>query len=70
MSPLAALAVARNNPRAFNEGALFPQLHGYITARMTGWLTCDFTQAYAYHFFDMRRGCWDAPGRRAAWGFH
>jgi len=53
-----------HNPRAFNEAHCFLNSTGYITARMTGALTCDFTQAYAYHFFDMRRGCWDAQAAR------
>lgn len=49
-----------HNPRAFEAAHCFLNSTGYIVARMTGALTCDLTQAYAYHFFDMRRGCWDA----------
>jgi xylulokinase len=49
-----------HNPRAFAEAACFLNSTGYITARMTGVLTCDYTQAYAYHFYDIRSTCWDA----------
>ena len=28
-------------------------------ARLTGEFTCDYTQAYGYHFFDLRRERWD-----------
>lgn len=54
------LWLREHNPRTFHQAHCFLNSTGYITARMTGVLTCDLTQAYAYHFFDMRRGCWDA----------
>lgn len=47
-------------PHAFYAADKFLNSTGYIVARMTGVMTCDFTQAYAYHFFDMRRGVWDS----------
>lgn len=50
----------QHNPRVFHEAKKFLNSTGYIVARMTGALTCDVTQAYAYHFFDMQRGTWDA----------
>lgn len=31
---------------------------GFVVARLTGALTCDYTQAYGYHFFDMRQERW------------
>ena len=31
---------------------------GFIVSRLTGECTCDFTQAYGYHFFDIRRERW------------
>lgn len=49
-----------HRPKAFHEAAAFMNSTGYIAARMTGVLTCDLTQAYAYHFFDMRRAAWDS----------
>ena len=33
---------------------------GFIVARLTGEFTCDYTQAYGYHFFDMAHERWDA----------
>ena len=33
---------------------------GFLVSRLTGALTCDYTQAYGYHFFDMRQECWSA----------
>ncbi len=38
---------------------------GYLVSRLTGALTCDYTQAYGYHFFDMRRAQWSAEVARA-----
>jgi xylulokinase len=54
------LWLRKNHPRVFASAQCFLNSSGYMAARMTGRLTCDLTQAYAYHFFDMRRGCWDA----------
>lgn len=33
---------------------------GFLVSRLTGALTCDYTQAYGYHFFDMRQERWSA----------
>ncbi len=33
---------------------------GFLVSRLTGTLTCDYTQAYGYHFFDMRQERWSA----------
>ena len=49
-----------HQPRIFEQAACFLTASGFLTARLTGELTCDYTQAYGYHFFDMRRACWDA----------
>jgi len=43
----------------FESAHAFLTCSGYIVARLTGELTCDFTQAYGYHFFDMARAAWD-----------
>lgn len=37
----------------------FMTASGFIVARLTGEFTCDYTQAYGYHFFDLRHDCWD-----------
>jgi xylulokinase len=54
------LWLRRNHPRIFADAHCFLNATGYITACLTGALTCDSTQAYAYHFYDMRGNCWDA----------
>ncbi len=38
---------------------------GFIVARLTGAFTCDYTQAYGYHFFDLRRERWSTDTARA-----
>lgn len=53
------LWLRRHHPRIFDLANQFLNSTGYMVARMTGVSTCDFTQAYAYHFYDMRCGCWD-----------
>ncbi|OQA43489.1 MAG: Xylulose kinase [Chloroflexi bacterium ADurb.Bin325] len=47
-------------PDIFEATHAFLTSSGYLTARLTGELTCDFTQAYGYHFFDMAAARWDA----------
>ena len=47
-------------PEIFDRTYQFLTSSGYIVAKMTGEFTCDFTQAYGFHFFDMRRAQWDA----------
>jgi xylulokinase len=53
------LWLRENNPQVFNDAHMFLNSTGYIAARLTGALTCDYTQAYAYHFYDMHNNCWD-----------
>jgi xylulokinase len=48
-----------NHPEIFEATYQFLGSSGYIVARLTGEFTCDFTQAYAYHFFDMKNERWD-----------
>lgn len=49
----------RHRPEIFAAAHQFLTSTGYITARMTGEFTCDYTQAYAFHFFDMLHARWD-----------
>ena len=51
----------RSHPDIFERAHCFLTASGYLTARLCGELTCDLTQAYGYHFFDLRRSAWDAP---------
>ncbi len=50
----------KNNQREiFDASFKYMEATGFIISRFTGEFVCDFTQAYGYHFFDIRRECWD-----------
>ncbi|HML20620.1 MAG TPA: FGGY family carbohydrate kinase [Aggregatilinea sp.] len=49
-----------HRPDVFDAAYRFLDATGYIVGRFTGEFVCDTTQAYGYHFFDMRRDVWDA----------
>lgn len=53
------LWLRKHRPDVFNLADKFLNSTGFIVARMTGALTCDYTQAYAYHFYDIQQQCWD-----------
>lgn len=46
-------------PDVFEEARWFLTASGYLTARLTGEATCDLTQAYGFHCFDIRGERWD-----------
>ncbi len=48
------------HPDLFDRTHKFLTCSGFIVAQLTGEFTCDYTQAYGYHFFDIRNECWDA----------
>jgi xylulokinase len=48
-----------NQPEIFDSAYKFLEATGFIVSRFTGEFVCDFTQAYGYHFFDIRNECWD-----------
>ena len=50
----------RNRPDIFAAAHQFLDATGFITARFTNEFICDFTQAYGYHFFDIKNERWDA----------
>ncbi len=54
------LWLKNHQPDVFEAAHQFLTASGFIVARFTGEFTCDYTQAYGYHFFDIRRECWDA----------
>lgn len=69
-----------HRPDAFDGARWFLTASGYLIARLTGEATCDLTQAYGFHCFDIRGERWDAdaaeklaipierlPPLRAAW---
>jgi xylulokinase len=49
-----------HRPDIFEATSSFLTASGFIVACFTGQFTCDYTQAYGYHFFDMARQCWNA----------
>ena len=48
-----------HRPDAFDRSRWFLTASGYLVARLTGEATCDLTQAYGFHCFDIRRDRWD-----------
>jgi xylulokinase len=54
------LWLKRHQPEVFDAADCFLTASGFITARLTGEFTCDTTQAYGYHFFDIAHERWDA----------
>lgn len=54
------LWLKRHQPQIFDSAYQFLTASGYIAACFTGEFTCDFTQAYGYHFFDIAHERWDA----------
>lgn len=53
------LWLQRHQPDVFDAADWFLTASGFIAARLTGEFTCDYTQAYGYHFFDIARERWD-----------
>ncbi len=53
------LWLKHNQPAIFESAHQFLSASGFIIARLTGVFTCDYTQAYGYHFFDMAHERWD-----------
>jgi xylulokinase len=54
-----------NRPAIFSAMYKFLDATGFIVSRFTGEFVCDHTQAYGYHFFDIREECWDAGAAQA-----
>jgi xylulokinase len=49
----------KNQPEIFDSTYRFLGATGFIVARLTGEFTCDHTQGYGYHFFDIRNKRWN-----------
>lgn len=54
----------RHEPAAFDAARWFLTASGFLTGRLTGEATCDLTQAYGFHCFDLRAGRWDVRTAR------
>jgi xylulokinase len=50
----------KNHPDIFDSAHKFLEATGFIVSRFTGTFVCDHTQAYGYHFFDIRNQKWDS----------
>jgi xylulokinase len=50
----------RQHPALYARTAQFLTSTGFIVHRLTGVFSCDYTQAYGFHCFDMRHERWDA----------
>jgi xylulokinase len=50
----------KNHPNIFNSAHTFLEATGFIVSRFTAQFVCDLTQAYGYHFFDIRNEQWDS----------
>ena len=59
------LWMRRNHPQVFEQTYCFLSSSGFLVQRLTGEFTCDYTQAYGYHFFDIRRAAWDTSAAEA-----
>lgn len=55
----------RHQPDVFKATAKFLTCSGYIVQQLTGEFTCDYTQAYGFHCFDIRRERWDEAAAAA-----
>jgi xylulokinase len=49
----------KKHPDIFNSTYKFLEATGFIVSRFTNKFVCDYTQAYGYHFFDIRNEKWD-----------
>ncbi|HSW41168.1 MAG TPA: FGGY family carbohydrate kinase [Patescibacteria group bacterium] len=55
----------RHRPDVFASARWYLTASGFLTARLTGEATCDLTQAYGFHCFDIRGERWDEVAARA-----
>src|SRR5512140_2773747 len=58
------LWLKKNHPDLFHSAHKFLEATGFIVSRFTGKFVCDYTQAYGYHFFDIRNQKWDDDAAR------
>ena len=49
----------KNQPKIFAAAHKFLEATGFIVAKFTNEFICDYTQAYGYHFFEIRKEEWD-----------
>src|SRR5215208_5739324 len=49
----------KHQPEIYDSSYKFLEATGFIVSQLTGEFVCDYTQAYGYHFFDIRNEKWD-----------
>jgi xylulokinase len=57
--------LARHRPAVFDATRWLLTSSGWLVARLTGEVTCDLTQAYGFHCFDLRGERWDGSAASA-----
>lgn len=55
----------QHHPDVFEKTHAFLPSSSFITAKLTGEFTCDYTQAYGFHCFDIRNERWDEDAAAA-----
>ncbi len=58
------LWLKKHHPDIFDSAHKFLEATGFIISRLTSEFICDYTQAYGYHFFDIRKEAWDMQAAR------
>ncbi len=58
------LWLKNHQPDIFETTHMFLTSTGFIVHHLTEQFSCDYTQAYGYHFFDIRREQWDEAAAR------
>jgi xylulokinase len=49
----------KREPDLYRRVRMIYTSSGFIVRKLTGVAVCDYTQAYGFHCFDIRRECWD-----------
>ncbi|SHF64215.1 xylulokinase [Caldanaerobius fijiensis DSM 17918] len=53
------LWIKENEPEIYKRTYKFLQSNGYIVYKLTGQFTQDLSQGYGFHFFNVKKGCYD-----------
>lgn len=53
------LWVRENEPEIYNQAVKFLQSNAFITYKLTGEFSQDYSQCYGFHFFDIAQGVWN-----------
>jgi xylulokinase len=53
------LWIKQNEPDTYAQADKFLQSNAFIVHKLTGEYSQDYSQGYGFHFFDIKKGCWD-----------